>query len=88
MTFDPSKHISDAPHVTDGPIVVSEDGDILSGHDRHKEITQAYKSGDGNRYKLMLINHSPRFGIDPMQVMRMKRPVLVRKIKNNDLPHK
>jgi hypothetical protein len=86
MTFDPAKHISDNAHVTRGPIVIDDGGRILSGHDRHDELLNRTPE-DEARYKLMLVNHSPAFGLDPLAIMRMKNPVLVRKIEARDLPH-
>lgn len=86
MTFDPGKHISDDPHVTSGPIVIDHEGTILSGHDRHDELLNRSPE-DEARYKLTLINHSPRFGLDPIKIMRMDNPVLVRKIAPKDMPH-
>jgi len=88
MNFDPMAHLSTHPHVTRGPMVIDHRGSILSGHDRHAELTQAYQNPEhAAAYKNALINHSPKFGLDPMKVMRMKHPVLVRKIANADLPH-
>ena len=87
MKFDPDKHISDDPSVTRGPIVIDESGNILSGHGRHQELLN--RSPDEKAfYKLMLVNRSPQFGLDPMKIMRMENPVLVRKIATKDLPHK
>ena len=82
-----SKHLSSSEHLIHGPIVIDDDGSILSGHERHKELSSAYQSGDPS-YKNMLINHSIRFGIDPTKVARMKQPVLVRRIAHKDMPHK
>ena len=87
MKFDPMSHLSGESHVTRGSIVVDSDGKILSGHDRHKELKQAYESGDGMAYKKALVNHSPRFKVDPLKIARMKQPVLVRKIESQDLAH-
>ena len=85
--FDLDKHISDDPHVTRGPMVIDESGNILSGHDRHEELMNRSPEEE-SRYKLALVNRSPQFGLNPMEVMRMKNPVLVRKIATKDLPHK
>ena len=87
MKFDNEKHISADPNVTRGPIVIDESGNILSGHDRHEELLNR-TAEETARYKLSLVNRSPQFGVNPMEVMRMKNPVLVRKIKTADLPHK
>jgi hypothetical protein len=86
MTFDPAKHISADSPVTRGPIVIDDHGRILSGHDRHDELLDRSPEEEA-RYKLILINHSPQFGVDPMAIMRMKTPVLVRKISPKDMPH-
>lgn len=82
------EHISGELPVTRGPIVVDGDGKILSGHNRHKELKQAYGAPeDGAAYKRMLVNHSLKFRVDPLQIARMKQPVLVRKVTNSALPH-
>lgn len=87
MKFDPMSHLSGESHVTRGPIVIDSDGKILSGHDRHKELKQAYNGEDGQDYKRALVNHSLRFKVNPLQIARMKQPVLVRKMQMNNLPH-
>lgn len=89
MKFSPEKHISIATHVTHGPIVIDGDGSILSGHARHAELKHAYEQSpeDAAKYRMMLTNHAPSFGINPLDVMRKKQPVLVRKINHEDLPH-
>lgn len=82
------EHISGESPVTRGPIVIDHDGSILSGHDRHRELKQAYSTAeDAANYKRSLVNHSLKFRVDPLQIARMKQPVLVRKITSSDLPH-
>ena len=85
--FDIDKHLSTDSHVTRGPIVIDESGNILSGHDRHEEL-EGRSDEEKARYKLALVNRSPQFGINPMDVMRMGNPVLVRKVAHKDLPHR
>lgn len=87
MKFDVHKHISDDPHVTRGPIVIDESGNILSGHDRHDELLNRTPEEESH-YKLILANHAPQFGLNSMDILRMDKPVLVRKISTRDLPHK
>lgn len=87
MKFDVHKHLSVDEHITHGPMVIDESGNILSGHDRHKELLNRSPEEESH-YKLMLANHAPQFGLNPMEIMRMDRPVLVRKIATADLPHK
>ena len=87
--FDPSYHLTDNPDATNGPIVIDSDGHALAGNGRAMILQRVYKANpDGAaQYRMMLANKSPQFGVDPMAVLRMKEPVLVRQIADEDLPH-
>ena len=86
--FDPSHHLTDAMDAEKGPLVVDESGHPLgNSNENAMTLQRVYRfNADGAAaYKKMLVNKSPQFGVDPMQIMRMKQPVLVRQIADDDL---
>ena len=86
--FDPSQHLTDAMNAEHGPLVIDEAGHPLgNSNENAMTLQRVYDSNpDGAAaYRKMLVNKSPQFGVDPMQIMRMKQPVLVRQIADDDL---
>ena len=61
-----------------GAPIVGRDGIVESGNGRTMAIRMAYDQGTADEYRQFLIDEADYFGIDPDQVERMKRPVLVR----------
>lgn len=61
-----------------GAPIVGRDGIVESGNGRTMAIRMAYDQGTADEYREFLISDADYFGIDPDQVERMKRPVLVR----------
>lgn len=61
-----------------GAPIVGRDGIVESGNGRTMAIRMAYDQGTADEYRQFLIDDADYFGIDPDQVERMKRPVLVR----------
>lgn len=85
--FDPSYHITDNPDAVNGPPLIDGDGNVLGGNGRTMTL-QRVDAGNpiaGAAYRAMLEERAAHFGIDPAQVRRMKSPVLVRVIDDQNL---
>ena len=85
--FNPRYHITDNPDATNGPVVITEDGDVLGGNSRGMILQRVYgRNGKGAQsYRSLLERKAGQFGIDPEAVRGMKQPVLVRVVPNDAL---
>jgi len=85
--FDPSYHITDNPDATNGPVVIDSQGHALGGNGRAMILQRVYRYNPrgAEAYRNLLAQKAPNFGIDAAQVAKMKQPVLVREIADEDL---
>lgn len=70
--------LADSPVMDYGAPTLSRDGKVIGGNGRLAAIRHAYEGGTGYRYQEPLREALARFGIDPDELAKMKRPVLVR----------
>lgn len=70
--------LADSPVMDYGAPTLSRDGKVIGGNGRLAAIRQAYEGGTGYRYQEPLREALGRFGIDPDDLAKLKRPVLVR----------
>jgi hypothetical protein len=85
--YDPSYHLTDNPDASNGPMVVDSAGNVLGGNGRGM-IQQRVYSGNPKgaaAYKAMLRDKAAQFGLDPAEVDKHARPVLVREIADAEL---
>ena len=70
-----------------GSPIITKDGVVVSGNGRTLALRETYKNyaDNANSYKKYLIDHAKDFDIDPHEVSRMAKPVLVRELVGNDL---
>ena len=80
--FDPERALDTTLSVAEGPPVVTENGIAVAGNGRIIAQQRLYESRPdaGQALKEEIIERAGEFGIDPEQVARMERPVLVRRI--------
>jgi hypothetical protein len=81
--FDPSRHITDNPDATNGPVIIDSEGNALGGNGRGMMLQRVYASKEGSaaaNYRDMLMKKADQFGVDRRQIAGMKEPVLVRVI--------
>ncbi len=70
--------LADSPVMDYGAPTLARDGRVVGGNGRMAAIRQAYEGGIGYRYQEPLREALARFGIDPEELAKFKRPVLVR----------
>lgn len=80
----PEYLIVNNPDSTNGAMVITSDGKVLSGNGRTLGLKTAYESGNAEKYKAYLREHAKEFGINPKDVDKIKNPVLVRIIDPKD----
>jgi hypothetical protein len=80
QNYDPNYTINTNPDAVNGPPVVTKDGIVLGGNSRTMSTQRLYASGKGDAYKNELARQAQTFGLDPQQIAKMKRPVLVREV--------
>jgi hypothetical protein len=85
--FDPSYHITDNPDATNGPVVIDSNGHALGGNGRAMILQRVYAQNPEGAaaYKDALTKKAAQFGLDANAIGKMKQPVLVREIANQDL---
>ena len=78
--FYPEGLVSTTPWAQDGPPTVLSDGEAVGGNTRAKMVAylEAHNPAKWEEYKRHLAAQAPSFGLDPAEVNRMRRPVLVR----------
>lgn len=81
-TFNPKFLTTDAPTAEHGTPVIDRNGNVLGGNSRTMTLSRVYGRGgdDAARYQEQLGAKAQQFGIDPAELTRFKRPVLVREI--------
>lgn len=86
--FNPRAVVNNSPTVEVGPPVIDADGNVLGGNSRAMIIERVYQGNDPtarDAYRQLLIDQAKFYGIDPSEVMAMKRPVLVRELSDAHL---
>lgn len=77
--LDPAR-LGESPEVTTGAPIVGADGIVESGNGRVMAIARAYNAeGDqAKAYRAWLKEQAPKLGFEPLDIEKMKAPVLVR----------
>lgn len=75
--LDPNRLRESAEASTGAPII-GPDGVVESGNGRTLAIRQAYRRGQADSYRNVLVGMAQRAGIDPREVNSRQQPVLVR----------
>jgi len=70
--------LGENPNVSDGAPIVGKDFIVESGNGRVAAIRLAYDRGKANHYKQWLIENAKRFGLNPKEIAKIEKPVLVR----------
>ncbi len=72
--------LAESPRASEGAPIVGPDLVVESGNARVIALKRLYAQGHENaeKYRNWLVKNAERFGLDPEQVMKLKRPVLVR----------
>lgn len=86
--FNPRAVVNNSPTVEVGPPVIDADGNVLGGNSRAMIIQRMYEASDPqgrDAYRKLLLDQARLYGIDPSEVMAMKRPVLVRELSDAHL---
>lgn len=79
---EPDLVINTSPTATDGPPITSSQLIVLGGNSRAMMLTLMYDSiaSQFEPYQDYLVDNAAMFGIDPAQIRRMEKPVLVRRL--------
>lgn len=80
-------HITDNSDPSNGPPVTDTRGNAIGGNGRTMQLQRvyAYNPEGAARYRSLLMKKAEQFGIDPADVAKMKRPILVREIADEHL---
>ena len=81
QNYDPSFTVNDSPGPEHGPPIITPDGIVLGGNSRAMS-TMRMGDEDYKKYLDALTSKAGQFGLDPEQISKMKRPILVREIAN------
>ncbi|HLW76481.1 MAG TPA: histidine phosphatase family protein, partial [Bryobacteraceae bacterium] len=81
-TFNPEFITTDAPTAEHGSPVIDAHGNVLGGNSRTMTLAQVYQRGgpDAALYRQELKAKAQQFGIDPAELDRFDKPVLVREV--------
>lgn len=87
VEFDPSLHITDNADMTNGPLAVDSEGQVLGGNGRKMMLDRVYATNPAGaaKYRALLESKAAQFGIDPAEFADMKQPVLTRVIADSEL---
>lgn len=82
QNYDPAFTINNNPDAVNGPPVTLADGTVLGGNGRTMSTQLLYDSTGPNRevYRNALLDQAAQFGVDPADIAKMDRPVLVRQL--------
>lgn len=86
-TLNPAQVINDNPDSVNGPPIIDRSGLVLGGNSRTMRIARAYAGdpADARGYRSYLIKKARNFGIDPTEIDKMKQPVLVRELGDEEV---
>jgi N12 class adenine-specific DNA methylase/adenine-specific DNA methylase len=86
--FKPEYFVTDTPTAGDGPPVIDQEGNVLGGNSRTMILHRIYEDENSSArtaYQLALEKKAERFGIDPKELSKYERPVLVREISDESI---
>lgn len=86
--FNPRAVVNNSPTVEVGPPVIDADGNVLGGNSRAMIIQRIYDSPDSsmrNAYRQAITDQAAAYGVDPAEITKMNRPVLVRELDDTQL---
>lgn len=80
--FDPAYLLTESPDASNGAPVIDDAGNVLGGNGRSMILDRVYNGNPQGAaaYKQLLAEKGAQFGLDPESIAAMKRPVLVRRI--------
>lgn len=80
--FNPRKIINDNPDAVNGPTIIDPNGNAMGGNNRRMTLERVYRfnKGGAQAYRDLLVKKATQFGLDPVIIAGMKRPILVRVI--------
>jgi len=80
--FNPDFLTTDAPTAEHGAPIVDANGNALGGNSRTMALARVYQRGDPDAfmYRDAIKSKAQQFGIDPAEVDRFEKPVLVREL--------
>ena len=81
-TYDPDYTTTESPTAEHGAPVVDASGNVLGGNSRtmSQALMYSYKGPDAQLYKQAIATKAAQFGIDPAQLARFQKPILVREV--------
>jgi hypothetical protein len=81
-TFNPDFTLTDSPTAEHGAPIVDASGNVLGGNSRTMTLARVYQRGgdSADAYRAVLEDRAPQFGVDPAELARFKKPVLVREV--------
>jgi hypothetical protein len=79
--YDHRYTVNTNPDAVNGPPVITPDGIVLGGNSRAMSTARMYNGADGGAaYKQAIMDQAKQFGLDPAEVAKMRKPVLVRQV--------
>lgn len=88
-TFDPRRIANNSPTVDVGPPVIDSDGNVLGGNSRAMILHRIYDAEDPSMrkaYRRELLDQAGMYGLDPQEIAKMQKPILVRELLDQHLP--
>lgn len=88
-TFDPRRVANNSPTVDVGPPVIDSDGNVLGGNSRAMILHRIYDAEDPSMrkaYRRELLDQAGMYGLDPQEIAKMQKPILVRELLDQHLP--
>ena len=81
-TYDPDYTTTPSPTAEHGPPVVDLSGNVLGGNSRSmsQALVYMHQGPDAALYKQAIETKAAQFGIDPADLARFKKPILVREV--------
>lgn len=79
--------MAESPTSDSGSPIVGPDGIAESGNGRTIATKLSYDEGRADEYKARLIEQAEKYGIDPAEAAKLKRPMLVR-VRTSDIDRK
>jgi len=87
--FLPKRLINNSDTAENGPPIIDMNGNVLGGNSRSMMLGRFYRAeGAGQPYKAELYKQAPIYGIALPEIVKMKQPILVREVTDENLvPH-
>lgn len=87
--YDPAMTVNDDPTAVGGPPIVTPNGIALGGNSRVMSTQRLYDQASNGKgfsepstYRDMLQAKASQYGLDPAEIAKMKKPVLVREVQS------